>query len=141
MDYYLDTSVIISMIVIDSHTAKATAWFEQTGRKSLVSSLAKVEFAASVSRHVRTGHLSEAEGWTALGTLDDWIARDAHFVRVNDEDIDFADRMVRDFGSKLQAPDAIHLAAAKRLEATLATFDERLAEAAKRHAIPAVFPN
>jgi predicted nucleic acid-binding protein len=38
--------------------------------------------------------------------------------------------LVRDFATKLSAPDALHLASAKNAGATLATLDVRLAEAA-----------
>ena len=130
MDHYLDTSVIVSMIVTDAHTTKATTWFEKTEPRSLVSSFAKVEFAAIISRLVRTSRLSAAEGRRALDTFDTWLAGDAQLVNFSKDDIEAADRMVRDFDTKLLAPDAIHLAVAKRLGATLITFDTRLAAAA-----------
>ena len=41
-----------------------------------------------------------------------------------------AERLVRDFSTKLAAADALHLASAKNAGAALATFDARLAEAA-----------
>jgi uncharacterized protein len=39
--------------------------------------------------------------------------------------------LVRDFATKLTAPDALHLASAKNAGATLATLDARLADAAR----------
>jgi len=41
-----------------------------------------------------------------------------------------AELLVRDFATKLSAPDALHLASAKNAGAMLATLDARLAEAA-----------
>ena len=38
---------------------------------------------------------------------------------------------MRDFATKLTAPDALHLASAKNAGATLATLDARLVEAAR----------
>ena len=131
MGHYLDTSVIVSMIVNDAHTTKAATWFDRTEPTSLVSSFAKAEFAAAVSRHVRVRLLSAAQGRTALDILDKWLDGDTHLVNVNNDDIESADRMVRDFETKLLVPDAIHLAVTKRLGATLVTFDARLAAAAK----------
>lgn len=52
-------------------------------------------------------------------------------VRVSSSDIDAARDLVRHIELKLRAPDAIHLATAQRLGATLATFDVTLASAAR----------
>jgi predicted nucleic acid-binding protein len=61
-----------------------------------------------------------------------------HGVRANCErlghgagDFLLAERLVRDFSTRLAAADALHLASAKNAGATLATFDARLAEAAR----------
>jgi predicted nucleic acid-binding protein len=48
--------------------------------------------------------------------------------------------MVRDFDSKLSAPDAIHLAVAKLRGLVLVTFDQRLSDAARRENIKIVVP-
>ncbi|MGJ0454481.1 MAG: PIN domain-containing protein [Methylocystis sp.] len=45
-------------------------------------------------------------------------------------DFELALRLVRDFSTKLATPDALHLASAINLEASLVTFDARLKEAA-----------
>jgi uncharacterized protein len=42
-----------------------------------------------------------------------------------------AERLIRDFATKLAAADALHLASAKNAGATLATLDGRLAEAVR----------
>jgi predicted nucleic acid-binding protein len=42
---------------------------------------------------------------------------------------------VRDYSTKLSAPDALHLASAKNAGATLATFDARLADAARAQGV------
>jgi predicted nucleic acid-binding protein len=52
-----------------------------------------------------------------------------------------AGQIVRDFTSKLSAPDAIQLAITRLGGATLATFDDRLAGAARRHAVPVMIPD
>ena len=46
-------------------------------------------------------------------------------------DFQLADRLARDFSTKLASADALHLASAKNAGAALATFDARLAEAAR----------
>ena len=47
------------------------------------------------------------------------------------DDFMLAERIVRDFATKLAAADALHLASAKNAGAALATFDLRLADAAR----------
>jgi hypothetical protein len=47
---------------------------------------------------------------------------------------------VRRFDLGLRAPDALHLATARRLDATLITLDRRLATAAQEMGIPVKVP-
>jgi uncharacterized protein len=49
-----------------------------------------------------------------------------------------AERVVRDFSTRLAAADALHLASAKNLGAALATFDSRLADAARMNVVAVV---
>lgn len=55
-------------------------------------------------------------------------------------DFDLAARLVRDFSTKLAAADALHLASAVNLDATLVTFDARLAEAAQVRGVGVLVP-
>jgi len=51
------------------------------------------------------------------------------------DDFALAEQIVRDFASKLAAPDALHLATAIHAGAALATFDVRLADAARARGV------
>jgi predicted nucleic acid-binding protein len=135
MTHYLDTSAIVPLILPDAHTSKAESWLDQTEPGSFVSSFARVEFAAVVSRRVRSKHLSPAQGLGALAIFEEWLGRTAALVKTTSHDIEAADRIVRDFDTKLSAPDAIHLAVTRRLGAVLVTFDQRLAAAAQLQTI------
>lgn len=55
-------------------------------------------------------------------------------------DMILAESLVRDFATKLSAPDALHLALASNRGYRLATFDTRLAEAATIRGVRAVAP-
>ena len=46
-----------------------------------------------------------------------------------------ADRILRDIATKLMAADALHLASVKNIGAALATFDARLADAARAQGV------
>lgn len=61
----------------------------------------------------------------------DLLREDCLTHALGPSDINGAERLVRDFSTKLAAPDALHLASALNLGATLVTFDERLANAAR----------
>jgi predicted nucleic acid-binding protein len=107
----------------------------------LVSDFCRVEFAAVVSRRVRMNRLTTETANLALRRFDDWLSRTVQIVRFASEQMALAGQFVRDFTSKLSAPDAIHLAIARHIGATLATLDDRLAEAARRHAVPVMIPD
>jgi len=140
MNFYLDTSVVVALVLHDSHTAKAEAWLEHAAPACIVSDFCAIEFASVVSRQVRMSHLSMANGNAVLELFDQWIARTAQVVTSSGEHMEAAGRMVRNFDTKLSAPDAIHLAVAKYHGLVLATFDERLGDAARRENVGTVMP-
>ena len=127
---YLDASVLVSLLVADSHTDMASAWYSRVSETVVVSDLANLEVSAVLSRDLRVGRLNRASVDAALLDFD---ALRAGCERLSHGGDDFlrAERIVRDFSTKLAAADALHLASAKNAGATLATFDARLAEAAR----------
>lgn len=135
MNYYLDTSVLVALILPDAHSQNADAWLKKVNPTLVTSDFCTIEFAAVVSRRVRMNNLSVPTANLALRTLDGWLARTAQVVPCAPHHMALAAALVRDFPTKLMAPDAIHLAVTKILGATIATFDSRLAEAAQRHAV------
>ncbi len=141
MSHYLDTNVMVALLLQDAHSSKADAWLIRAKPTLLASDLCTVEFAAVISRRVRMMQLTAETANLALGRFDDWLSRSVEIVRWTPEQMATAGQMVRDFASKLSAPDAIHLAIARHSGATLATFDDRLAEAARRHAVPVMIPD
>ena len=140
MSHYLDTSVVVALLLQDAHSSKADAWLIRARPILLVSDFCTIEFAAVVSRRVRMNQLTAETANLALRKFDDWLSRAGQIVRCAPEQMALARQIVRDFASKLSAPDAIHLAITRHSGATLATFDDRLAEAARRHAVPVTIP-
>jgi predicted nucleic acid-binding protein len=127
---YFDASVLVPLLVADTHTRRASAWYSTLSASVIVSDLASLEVSAVLSRDLRTGRLTLSAAESALLDFD---AMRASCERLSHGAPDFvlAERMVRDFSTKLAAADALHLASVKNASATLATFDARLAEAAK----------
>jgi uncharacterized protein len=127
---YLDASVLLSLLIADANTASASAWYSGLRATVLVSDFANIEVSAVASRHLRVGRLTQRQ---VDGVLLDFDALRAGCERLTHSEADFqlAERLARDFSTKLAAPDALHLASAKNAGAALATFDQRLEEAAR----------
>jgi predicted nucleic acid-binding protein len=141
VNHYLDTSVVVALLLQDMHSSKADAWLIRTKPTFLISDFCSVEFAAVVSRRVRMNGLTAGNASLALRKFDDWLSRPVQVIRCTPEQMAAAGQIVRDFTTKLSAPDAIHLAITRHLGATLATFDDRLADAALRHSVPVTIPD
>jgi len=137
---YLDTSFIVAILLTDGHTTKAENWFERNETELLVSDFSTVEFASVVSRLVRTGKLSNTAAQNSLATFDTWLETGIVLEQIGERDLAAAANLVRDFQTKLSAPDAIHLAVARRMGAVLITFDLRLATAAGLKSVNTIIP-
>jgi uncharacterized protein len=127
---YFDPSVLLPLLIADAHTEKAGAWYSGLSATVIVSDFANLEVNAVLSRHLRVGRLTLRQVDDALIDFD---AMRANCERLSHAASDFllAERLVRNFSTKLAAADALHLASAKNAGATLATLDARLAEAAQ----------
>ena len=140
MSFYLDASAILPLILRDSHTEQMSPWIASRVAELIVSDFASLEFSSVVSRQVRTRALTSYEANKAIELFEEWSRQFTLRVAIGSADIRFADQLVRDFATKLAAPDALHLASAINLGATLVTFDQRLAEVAKMRGAKVVTP-
>jgi predicted nucleic acid-binding protein len=127
---YADTSALVAFVFDEPHSNRVREWFRRTTQRIIVSDLARLEFPAVVTRSARTRRLNPSEASAALASFDLLAAR-SRPLRHDRADFTAAEMLVRDFATKLTAPDALHLASAKNAGATLATLDARLAEAAR----------
>ena len=119
------------MFAADVFTVRAMAFVRGARPTVLLSDFAAAEFASAIARKVRTGALSAGEALSAFANFDAWAAAQAARVQVVPADVSSAEGFVRRLDLNLRAPDAINVAMALRLGADLATFDERMAEAAR----------
>jgi predicted nucleic acid-binding protein len=69
-----------------------------------------------------------------------WRAGTSAAVEIHSADIRLAYSYVSRFDLVLRAPDALHLAIARRLDTTLVTLDRRLADAARDLGIAFAIP-
>lgn len=140
MNFYLDTNVLLSLFLDDSHSAKVDAWLEAGLRPIAVSAWAEAEFASVVLRSVRQRVIAKAAATEVLEDFDRWLRKSAARLDLSPEAGALAARLARDHGLKLTAPDALHLAMAMVAGATLVTLDKWLALAARREDHPVETP-
>ena len=134
MTIYADTSVIVGFVFDEPESDRIRDWFRRTTQQIIVSDLVRLEFPAVVTRAARSGRLSPSEASAALASFD-LIAARSRSLRHGRAEFEAAEKLVRDFATKLAAPDALHLASTKNAGAVLATLDARLADAARAQGV------
>ncbi|MGH7122159.1 MAG: PIN domain-containing protein, partial [Acetobacteraceae bacterium] len=72
-----------------------------------------------------------AEARSAFATLDAWAARATERIGTETADVKAAEGFLRRLRLTLRTPDALNIAFARRAGAELATFDEKMARAAR----------
>ena len=140
MSVYLDASVVVPRLVEEPHTGAVDAYLAANSEELLISDFTAAEVASALSRLVRMHLLATADASSALDDFEIWRAIRSSSVDVHPADARLAYAYVRRFDLKLPAPDALHLAIACRLDATLVTLDGRLAYAARQLGTPVVVP-
>jgi predicted nucleic acid-binding protein len=128
---YLDTSVLLPLFVADAFTDRADRLIRSRQPVIIgVTDFAIAEAASALSSQVRAGQRPKADVELVFAEMDHWLAEKAESIDVESSDIVMATRLMRSLDLPLRTGDAIHLAVARRLDAVLATFDQRMAESA-----------
>jgi hypothetical protein len=128
---YLDASVMLPILVKGPGSAVVDAFMAAVDQELLVSDFGAAEVASALSRLVRMGRLQSGDGMACLADFDAWRASMTGPADIHAVDVRLAAAHVRRFDLALRAPDALHLAIARRLDATLVTLDRRLAAVAR----------
>ena len=131
MSLYLDASVVLPTLVPEAGSAKVDALLAGSTSIPWISEFAAAEVASTLSRLVRMHRLQARLADQRLREFDAWRAADAEMIDVESSDVRLAGVIVRRFDLMLRAPDALHLAICRRLEAQLVTMDRRLAAAGR----------
>jgi predicted nucleic acid-binding protein len=131
MSVYLDASVLVPLFIDDLHTSRAQSFLLGSTPLLVVSDFAAAEFASAVSRRVRMQELGTEEARSAFSLFDRWTSIEARRVTVSTSDIDRASTILRSLALPLRTPDAVNIAISERLDASLATFDRRMADCAR----------
>lgn len=128
MTVLVDASVLVGAFTPDIHSAQAERWLEACDTP-VVSDWAAAEFSAAIRNKVRQGVVRADRIAAVEAAFDDWTASLAVRQQVLAQDHLKARALVIKH-PLLRAPDALHIAIAVRLSASLATFDERQGEVA-----------
>ena len=140
MSGYLDASVLLPRLVEEPDSAAIDAYLARSREDLLISDFAAAEVASALSRLVRMRQLRPADASASLDDFEIWRAATGSPVEVHAADVRLAYAYVRRFDLMLRAPDALHLALARRLDATLVTLDRRLERAAQQLGIAVEVP-
>lgn len=140
MSIYLDTSVLIPTLIDEPTSGTVRSYLIAVEQELLVSDFAAAEVASVLSRLVRTGVLATPEATARLSDFDTWRAATSSPPDLHAADARLSYAYARRFELMLRASDALHLAIANRLQATLATLDQRLASAARQLGISVAVP-
>jgi uncharacterized protein len=128
---YLDTSVLVALLTPDEFTGRSEQFRSDSENSLVVSDFAAAEFASVVSRRVRTRITSRENARSALADFDAWLTGVNLRPQIDPADVARADIYLRRLDLPLRASDAIHIAIAQRLGATLVTFDRAMTTAAR----------
>lgn len=140
MSAYLDTSVLLPTLIVEPTTEAVYDFLGDDNREFLVSDFAAAEVASALSRLVRLALLTKTDASARLADFDAWRAVVSLPVDLQASDARSAYIFVRRFDLRLRAPDALHVAIARRLDAALVTLDRRLAAAATELGIAVEVP-
>ena len=131
MNLYLDASWIVALFISDAFTARAEGALRETAPTIWISDFAAAEFASAIARRVRMKDLTARQARQAFSNFDAWTARAGQRLHTERADVQAAEAYLRRLDVVLRTPDALNIAIAQRAGAVLATFDEKMAVAAR----------
>jgi predicted nucleic acid-binding protein len=127
---YLDTSAFVPIYVPEGRSNSILLFLGARPGASIVSEWTLTEAASALALKVRTGALTAAQRDVAAAHIARAIATAHRREAVENGDFVAAADMIVQCPSPLRSGDALHLAIAKRLGATVITFDGEMQQAA-----------
>ncbi len=128
---YLDASVLVAVLTVEPFSERADRFVRDHPIGLIISDFAAAEFASAIARRVRMREVNVDDARSDLSAFDSWAARSVQLIVVTAADVALAATFLRRLDLTLRTPDAIHIAIAQRIRATLVTFDQRMAESAR----------
>jgi uncharacterized protein len=138
---YLDTSVIVPLIVPETTSSRARSWLDrldpQWTKELAVSAWALSEFTSAMGIKVRNREITRSQGEAARALLEDALLPNMTVVELTPTDFRLAETMLREFALGLRAGGALHLATASRCAAQqFVSLDRKLCSVAAALGLP-----
>ena len=131
MSVYLDASLLVALFTNDPLTARADTFLRANPSVLIVSDFAAAEFSSVIARHVRTKDITKNDARIVFSNFDAWTALTTQRALIAAADIIAAEVLLRRLDLSLRTPDALNIAIAQRMRATLVTFDKKMAASAR----------
>ena len=131
MNLYLDASVVVALLTKDVFTSRAETYIRANAPILIVSDFAAAEFVSVIARRLRVREITEPIARVVFAELDAWVIRTTEHAETTTADIIAAAGALRRLDLPLRTADAVNIAIARRIGATLMTFDEKMAASAK----------
>jgi len=132
---YFDTSVLTAYYTPEERSTEAAGIIAKASYP-IVSDLAVAELNVAITRKEKLGFLPQ-KGAEAVFSLFDKHLRDAFLtIALETRHMEATRTLAARTSARLRTLDALHLVIASEVEATVATFDERLHEAARSIGLP-----
>jgi uncharacterized protein len=128
---YLDANILVALLTVEPLSGRADNFITSIGEPLIVSDPASAEFSSAIARRLRMRETTLDEVRADLADFDLWVMRFAQRVEIAPIDIAVASTFLRRLDLPLRTPDAIHIAIAQRVGATLVTFDRQMAASAR----------
>lgn len=130
---YVDTSVLVALIVNEASSAAVEKWYAGTKSELISAAWCVPEFASAMGIKQRTGQLAAEQAREAWERFERLVANDLKLMPVEPAAFHRAALLVLDAPSALRAGDALHLACAEQARAkSVATLDAVMARNAQR---------
>ena len=136
MSVYLDASILVALFTRDAFTDRANEFLATELPVLIVSDFAAAEFASAVARLMRINQITRPEARAILAAFDAWRLRVADTTGILSSDVTTAASFIRGLDLTLRTADAINIAMAERIGATLATFDVKMGDSARAIGVP-----
>lgn len=130
MSLYLDTSILVAALTVETATARVHQWLDdQTGAEFHMSDWTATEVSSALALKHRTGHLTAPERARALTLFHRLQGESLITLTVLPSHFQTAARFLDASPHGLRAGDALHLALAGDRGLRLITLDRRMVEA------------
>ena len=127
---YLDTCVLLALLLPEPHSECATRFLEQASEQLLISPWCSTELHSALGFRVRTGSLSTGDAERVIQVYDRELVPALVMVQLESADFANADVCLRGWRTSLRAGDALHLAIAAGRGACLCSLDQAFVRAA-----------